>query len=72
MSIEEFNLSQNKLTNFNKLGPWPWVFQIVLRQGVGEMIKFAWGVFLLGGGNLARNDFEHSNLFQSYEPLRMS
>ena len=46
------------------------VFQIVLRgkkenylsRGIGN---FAWGFFILSGGNLARSDFEHLNLFQS-------
>ena len=39
------------------------VFQIVLRgRGFGN---FAGDNFLLGGGNLIRSDFDHSNLFQS-------
>ena len=29
------------------------------------MGNFAWGMFLLGGGNLTMSDFDHSNLFQS-------
>ena len=34
----------------------PRIFQIVLRGG---------GIFLLGGWNQRRSDFEHSNLFES-------
>ena len=47
------------------------VFQIVLRgrgkpHPVGKNQKSCWGGgFLSGGGNLRRNEFEHSNLFQS-------
>ena len=29
--------------------------------------KFFWGIFLSGGGNLTRSDFDHLNLFQSYK-----
>ena len=31
----------------------------------GKVRNFAGGIFLLGGGNLQRSDFDHSNLFQS-------
>ena len=46
------------------------VSQIVLRGGSKspqlERIKnFAEGIFLSGGGNLRRIEFDHSNLFQS-------
>ena len=30
-----------------------------------EIGNFAGGIFSLGGGNLTRSDFDHSNLFQS-------
>ena len=33
-------------------------------KGYGDG-KFAWGIFLSGGGNLTRSDFGDSNLFQS-------
>ena len=36
-------------------------FEIALRR----MGNFAGGFFLLGGGNLTRNDFDHLNFFQS-------
>ena len=63
MSIEKLNLTWNKQTNFNKFGPLPRVFQIVLRdRGMG---KLPGGIFLPAGGNLTRSDFGHSNLFQS-------
>ena len=32
---------------------------------VGKNVKFCWGIFLSGGGNLTRRDFEYSNFFQS-------
>ena len=55
------------------------VFQIALR-GKGKilfpqcsgMINFAGGIFLLGGGNLTRSDFDHSEnyyLVEGNEPL---
>ena len=49
-------------------------FQIVLREegggyapaGAGESYILLEGIiFLQGGGNLSRSDFDHSNLFQS-------
>ena len=53
------NLTWNKQINFNKLDPFSRVFEIALRETwLGE-------IFLLGGGNLTRSDFDHSNLFQS-------
>ena len=33
--------------------------------GGGGMENFAGGSFLLGGANLWRSDFDHSNLFQN-------
>ena len=63
LSIEKLNLIWNKQTNFNKLGPLPRVFQIVLRGR--EMGNLSGGIFLSGGGNLTRSDFGHLNLFQS-------
>ena len=33
----------------------------------GESGEFFWGIFLSGGGNLTRSDFDHWNLFQSYK-----
>ena len=38
------------------------VLQIALGVGMGH---FAGGFFLLGGENLRRSDFDHSNVFQS-------
>ena len=32
-------------------------------DGMGEMGKFPWGIFLMGGGNLRRSNFDHSNFF---------
>ena len=38
LSIEKLNLTWNKQTNFNKRGPLPRVFQIVLRgRGMGNL-----------------------------------
>ena len=31
----------------------------------GENVKISWGLFLLGGGDLTRSDFDHLNFFQS-------
>ena len=41
------------------------IFQKASR--VGGMETFAGSIFLLGGGDLWRSDFDHSNLFQSLE-----
>ena len=57
------NVTWNKLRNFNKLGPLPRVFQIVLRGR--EMENLSGGIFLSVSENLTRSDFQHSNLFQS-------
>ena len=53
------NLTWNKQINYNKLDPFSRVFEIALRE------TWLGGIFLLGGGNLTRSDFDHSNLFQS-------
>ena len=63
LPIEKLNLTWNKQTSLNKLGSLPRVFQIVVRGRRNG--KFAWKIFLLGGGNLTRSDFDHLNLFQS-------
>ena len=60
LSVEKLNITWNKQTNFNKLGPLPRDFQTV-----GGWEICLGGIFLLGGGNLTRSDFGHSNLFQS-------
>ena len=57
LSIEKLNLTWNKQTNFNKLGPLPRGFQTVLRGR--RMGNFPGGIFLLGGGKLTRSDFGH-------------
>ena len=41
------------------------VFQIVVRGGTGGIRSFAGKIFLPGGENHGRNDFDDSNLFQS-------
>ena len=46
LSIEKLNLTWNKQTNFNKLGPLSRVFQIMVR-GRGDE-KFARGDFSFG------------------------
>ena len=53
------------------------VFQIVLRVGgnppSGEGIEnFAGGIFLSGGGNLRRSNFDDLNLFQSQKQLSIN
>ena len=54
-SIWKLNLTWNKQTNFNKLGPLSRVFQIELRVGGWEICLR--GSFLLGGGNLYKELF---------------
>ena len=64
--IEKLNLTRNKQTNFNKLGPLSRVFQTVVGgKGLGEEREIWLGDFLLGGENLTWNDFDYLNLFQS-------
>ena len=63
LPIEKLNLTWNKQTSLNKLGSLSRVFQIVVRGR--RHGKFAWGLFLLGGGNLTTSDFDHLHLFQS-------
>ena len=41
-------------------------FQIVVGWGESPLPNGVWKIgLLLGGGNLRRSDFDHSNLFQS-------
>ena len=63
LPIEKLNLTQNNRTNFTKAGPLYCVFQIVVSgRGMGNLPV---GIFLLGGENLTRSDFDHSNLFKA-------
>ena len=41
------------------------VFQIALRVERNHTPQGKWGIFLLGGENLPRSDFDDLNLFQS-------
>ena len=63
--IEKLSLIWNNHANFNKPGPLPRVFQIVLRgRGMGNL-PGGGGIFLSGERNLTRSEFGHLNLFQS-------
>ena len=63
LPIEKLNLIQNNRTNFTKAGPLYCVFQIVVSgRGMGNLPV---GIFLSGGENLTRSDFDHSNLFKA-------
>ena len=59
-SIEKLNLTWNKHTNFNKLGPLYWIFQIALSDR-GGLVNLHGGILLSGDENLT-SDFDHSNL----------
>ena len=55
------------VARLKKFGISAMVFQIVIRSGgippAGGYRNFAGGIFLLGGGNLRRSDFDQLNLF---------
>ena len=58
----------NTLCKAGILHPFPSRFDLRNKagwDGMGEMGKFPREIFLLGGGNLRRSNFDHSNIFQN-------